>query len=124
MVSINAESFLVNNFVWQGLSVTKTAADRILLLMQKNQKIKGLKLSLKNSGCAGFKYVIDLVETIDSTDIQFSYHGVTIFVSSKEMPFIDGTKIDYINDGLNQMFKFNNPKAQYSCGCGESFSIE
>jgi len=53
----------------------------------------------------------------------FEHDGALLFVPLKAMPFIDGTEVDFVREGLNQIFKFNNPKAQHACGCGESFGL-
>ncbi|MBK4775385.1 Fe-S cluster assembly scaffold SufA [Candidatus Pantoea edessiphila] len=110
--------------MWKGFKLTKTAEKQMIILINKNPEVKGLCLSIKKSGCAGFKYIMNLTKNPSSEDLKFSFKNVTLFVPVQAMPFIDGTEIDYIYDGLNQNFKFQNPKAQHSCGCGESFSIE
>ncbi|PPI88137.1 Fe-S cluster assembly scaffold SufA [Candidatus Pantoea edessiphila] len=113
-----------SDFIWKGFTLTESAEKQILFLINKNPKIKGLWLGIKKSGCAGFRYVMNLIQNPSNKDLKFSFQYVTLFVSLQAMPFIDGTEIDYISEGLNHNFKFNNPKAQHSCGCGESFSIE
>ncbi len=67
---------------------------------------------------------MDLVKQPEDDDLQFTYYGATLFVPLQAMPFIDGTEVDYVREGLNQIFKFNNPKAQHACGCGENFGVE
>lgn len=113
-----------NKNIWNGIKLTKKAIKQIILLSSKNPKIKGIKLEIKKSGCAGFSYYINTVINPDENDLKFSFKGANLYVSIKSMPFIDGTEIDYISDGLNTLFKFNNPKSKHLCGCGESFSIE
>ncbi|PPI86806.1 Fe-S cluster assembly scaffold SufA [Candidatus Pantoea edessiphila] len=120
----NLDHIAYNDLEWQGFTLTISAEKKIFSLINKNPEIKGLWLGIKKSGCAGFKYIVDLIQNPSSQDLKFSFQYVTLFVSLQAMPFIDGTQIDYVNEGLNQHFKFNNPKAQNSCGCGESFSIE
>ena len=66
------------------------------------------------------KQILSLV----AQDLQFTHNGATLYVPLQAMPFIDGTEVDYVREGLNQIFKFNNPKAQHACGCGESFGVE
>ncbi|ADD76881.1 MULTISPECIES: Fe-S cluster assembly scaffold SufA [Pantoea] len=124
MSSVNADSFSPDEYVWKGLTLTETAAKQILNLAAENPEVKGLRLAIKQSGCAGFGYVMDLVKQPEEDDLQFSYYGATLFVPLQAMPFIDGTEVDYVREGLNQIFKFNNPKAQHACGCGESFGVE
>lgn len=124
MSSVNAASFSPEDFVWKGLTLTEAAAKQILTLVEQDPAVKGLKLGVKQSGCAGFGYVMDLVKEPADDDLQFEQFGATLFVPLQAMPFVDGTELDYVREGLNQIFKFNNPKAQHACGCGESFGVE
>lgn len=109
---------------WKGIKITNKAAKQIVFIMSKNPEIKGIKLKIKKTGCAGLGYEMELVNTNNYKDLKFSYLGANLYIETSSMIYIDGTEIDYINDGLNQSFKFNNPKSQHNCGCGESFSIE
>ena len=117
------ETFSLDNNDWSGVTITKSAAAQIIKLMQQDPQIKGLQLSIKQSGCAGFAYVMDMAKSPASDDQLFEREGAKLYVPLKAMPFIDGTEVDYVREGLNQIFKFNNPKAQHSCGCGESFGV-
>lgn len=56
-------------------------------------------------------------------DLLFETDGARLYVPLQAMPFIDGTEVDFVREGLNQLFKFHNPKAQNECGCGESFGV-
>ncbi|MBK4764942.1 MAG: iron-sulfur cluster assembly accessory protein [Pantoea sp. Brub] len=118
------KEFSPNNTIWKGITLTKNAAKQIIKLNLNHPKSTGLLINIKKSGCAGFSYMLNLTTNISGNEIKFSYYGADVFVPIQAMPFIDGMEIDYIQDGLNEVFKFNNPKAQYSCGCGDSFSIE
>ncbi|ERK10306.1 MAG: Fe-S cluster assembly scaffold SufA [Pantoea sp.] len=124
MSSVNAASFSPDDFVWKGLTLTESAAKQILNLVAQDPEVKGLRVGVKQSGCAGFGYVMDLVKEPAADDLQFPYFGATLYVPLQAMPFVDGTEVDYVREGLNQIFKFNNPKAQHACGCGESFGVE
>lgn len=119
----NVETFSLNDTAWQGVTLTDSAAKHICHLVEKNPESQGLSLSIKPSGCTGYGYVIELVTEPAEDDIVYEYNGAKLFVSLKAMPFIDGLVVDYVREGLNQMFKFNNPKAQNVCGCGESFGV-
>ncbi|MEC5319790.1 Fe-S cluster assembly scaffold SufA [Brenneria populi subsp. brevivirga] len=123
MQSENVGTFSLEENVWQGLTLTDRAAEQIKNLMQQDAAVKGLQLSVKQSGCAGFAYVLDLVRESAADDLLFERDGAKLYVPLKAMPFIDGTELDFVREGLNQVFKFNNPKAQHACGCGESFGI-
>ena len=116
-------TFSLDENVWQGISLSDSAAKQISKLMQQDPQVKGLQLSVKQSGCAGFGYVLDLTRAPAEDDLLFERDGAKLYVPLKAMPFIDGTTVDFVHEGLNQIFKFNNPKAQHSCGCGESFGV-
>lgn len=124
MQSVNPASFLPDDFVWKGLTLTANAAQRIIVLTADDPLVKGLRLGVKSSGCAGFGYVMERVKEPAEDDLQFTHLGANLFVSLQAMPYIDGTEVDFVHEGLNQIFKFNNPKAQHACGCGESFGVE
>ncbi len=85
--------------------------------------ILGVRLGVKQTGCAGFGYVLDTVTEPEKDDLVFETDGAKLYVALQAMPFIDGTEVDYVREGLNQLFKFHNPKAQNECGCGESFGV-
>lgn len=124
MQTANTSTFSLNNNVWRGVTLSDNAVKQINKLMRhQQQQVKGLQLGLEKSGCAGFSYVLELSYDPALDDLLFERDGAKLYVPLRVMPFIDGTVVDFISEGLNQMFKFNNPQAQYACGCGESFSI-
>lgn len=92
-------------------------------LVAKQPGMVGVRLGVKQTGCAGFGYVLDSVSEPDKDDLLFEHDGAKLFVPLQAMPFIDGTEVDFVREGLNQIFKFHNPKAQNECGCGESFGV-
>ncbi|WP_226620724.1 Fe-S cluster assembly scaffold SufA, partial [Klebsiella quasipneumoniae] len=93
-------------------------------LMRKQPDKKGLRLGIKTSGCAGFGYVLEMIAEPAPDDLLFESDGAKLFAPLQAMPFIDGTELDYVREGLNEIFKFHNPKAQHECGCGESFGVQ
>ncbi|CAK9885204.1 MAG: Protein SufA [Candidatus Erwinia impunctatus] len=124
MPTATTSSFSPDDFIWKGLTLTDSAARQIHTLTAGSPEMKGLKLGVKTSGCAGFGYTMDLVSAPAEDDLVFIHQGALLYVPLEAMPFIDGTEVDYVREGLNQIFKFNNPKAQHACGCGESFGVE
>lgn len=83
-----------------------------------------IRLSVKESGCTGYKYVIDIVDQGESSDVEISLdNGVRLLVSAQAMGMVRGTQIDYTKEGLNRTLKFINPNVADECGCGESFSV-
>ncbi len=117
------ETFSLEENIWQGLTLSKTAAGQIRHLMEQNASMQGLRLGVKPSGCAGFGYVLDVVTDSAQGELVYERDGARLYVPLTAMPFIDGTEVDYVQEGLNHVFKFNNPKAQHACGCGESFGL-
>lgn len=108
---------------WQGLTLTPDAAAHIRHLVSQKPELSGVRLGIKQTGCAGFGYVLESVTEPKESDLLFESDGARLWVPLEAMPFIDGTEVDYVREGLNQIFKFHNPKAQHECGCGESFGV-
>ncbi|GBU09924.1 FeS cluster assembly protein [Gammaproteobacteria bacterium] len=96
------------------------------LQIQKNlneAQAKALRVSVKKSGCSGYKYFLDFATEILDTD-EIIKDGALIVIANKEiLPMLENITLDYINQGLNRSFKFSNPNATAECGCGESFSF-
>ena len=68
-------------------------------------------------------YKLEFVDDISPEDVVFESYGVKVMVDPKSLPYIDGTELDYVREGLNDGFKFNNPNIKDECGCGESFNV-
>ena len=105
------------------ITLTDSAAARIAEQIKKN-KAAALRFGVTESGCSGYSYVMDLADKIGDDDTVYEYPGVKVVVDSKSLDILDGTQIDYVAEGLNQTFKFSNPKATDECGCGESFAMQ
>jgi iron-sulfur cluster assembly protein len=105
----------------QGMSVglTEAAARHITRYLSR----VGVRLGVKTTGCSGLAYKIEFADEIAPEDIIFEQQGVKILVDPKSLPYIDGTELDFVREGLNEGFKFNNPNERDRCGCGESFRI-
>ena len=84
----------------------------------------GLRLGVQKTGCSGWAYTVQLAREIDADDLVFEDHGVKVVVSRDSIDYLDGSEIDFVNEGLSTVFKFNNPNATDECGCGESFTID
>ncbi len=84
-----------------------------------------VRLSVQESGCTGFKYVVQEVREHPPTDVELELdNGVRVYVDPEAIAFLRGTEIDYTRDNINQTLKFNNPNVVAECGCGESFNVE
>ena len=105
------------------ISLTESAADRVRAHLAKRGTGLGLRLGIKKTGCSGFAYVVNYADEIRAEDAVFEERGVKVIVDATSLPLIDGTVIDFVKQGLNEAFKFQNPKAKGECGCGESFSV-
>ncbi len=109
----------------QGMSVslTEAAARHINRYLGRRGKGVGVRLGVKTTGCSGLAYKIEFADEVAPEDIVFENQGVKILVDPKSLPYIDGTELDFAREGLNEGFKFNNPKERDRCGCGESFRV-
>ena len=122
-MELNSGTFNPDDFAWRGLTLAPAAAAHIRELVAKQPDMLGVRLGVKQTGCAGFGYVLDTVRQPEKDDLLFETEGARLYVPLQAMPFIDGTEVDFVREGLNQLFKFHNPKAQNECGCGESFGV-
>lgn len=83
-----------------------------------------VRLSVKQSGCTGWKYVVDLVAEGKPDDLHVPLaDGVELLVDVNSLSVVSGTEIDYVTEGVNRQLRFNNPRVKDYCGCGESFSV-
>ncbi|MCW8826349.1 MAG: iron-sulfur cluster assembly protein IscA [Gammaproteobacteria bacterium] len=105
------------------ITLTEAAANRVKDFLANRGKGEGLRLGVRTSGCSGMAYVIEFADVIDEEDTVFEDNGVKLIVDAKSMIYLDGTEVDFAKEGLNEGFKFNNPNAKDSCGCGESFQV-
>ncbi len=105
------------------ITLTETAAIRIQDYLSQEPGAVGLRLGVKRTGCSGWAYVVGLVEDVADGDQVFEDHGVRIVVHEDSLGFVKGTRIDFVKDGLNELFRFDNPNVADECGCGESFSV-
>lgn len=110
------------------VTLTDRAADRVREIMARKQDgaaqpYVGLRVGLKNGGCAGQEYVLDYATEIGALDEVVEDKGVTILVEPKAVLFLIGTVIDYEVSQLAAKFTFNNPNQTDACGCGESVTL-
>ena len=105
------------------ITLTERAATHVSGFLAKRGKGVGLRLGVRTSGCSGMAYKLEFVDAPGPDDVQFESHGVKVVVDPKSLPYIDGTELDYAREGLNEGFKFKNPKVKDECGCGESFNV-
>ena len=106
------------------LNFSESALNHFNDALIQRGKGNGVKLGIKKAGCSGYEYTFEYVDNIDETFINVNTNSdLNIYVDSDSMPFLKGSLIDYIDDGLNSGIKFINPNAKAVCGCGESFTL-
>ncbi|RJX71772.1 iron-sulfur cluster assembly protein IscA [Vibrio sinensis] len=105
------------------ITLTEAAASRVSTFLESRGKGLGLRLGVKTTGCSGMAYVLEFVDELNEEDEVFDHAGVKIIIDKKSLVYLDGTELDYVKEGLNEGFEFNNPNAKSECGCGESFNV-
>ena len=108
----------------KAVTLTDAAAARVKAIMAKaEQPYVGLRVGVKNGGCAGQEYTFAYAESIEPLDEVVEDRGVTILIDPKAVLFLIGTEIDYETSKLASKFVFRNPNETDACGCGESVTI-
>lgn len=107
------------------ITVTSTASKKILANLAKRGKGVGIRVGVRTTGCSGMAYVLEYVDKYEPEEgiINYAQQDFVVLVSLKDNVYIDGMEIDYVRQGLNEGFEFNNPNEKDRCGCGESFRI-
>ena len=106
------------------ITLSENAAKKIQSQLAKNPGQLGLRLGVKQVGCSGFAYTFDYVDAIKAADSVFKSRDVTLVVDTASLSFLDGSQLDFVKQGFNETFKFDNPNAASECGCGESFNLK
>ena len=107
------------------VTLSEAAAARVKEIMGRAEKpYAGLRVGVKNGGCAGQEYVLEYAEAAAPLDEVVEDKGVTILVDPKAVLFLIGTEVDYEVSRLSAKFVFRNPNQTDACGCGESVTIE
>ncbi|MDP6374570.1 MAG: iron-sulfur cluster assembly accessory protein [Pseudomonadales bacterium] len=105
------------------ISVTAAAAEHILRQIALSGQ-HHLRLGVAESGCNGYMYTLDYIDTPAVEDTEFEVADeLSLFVAESDLPLVLGTEVDLVKEGLNSTLKFKNPNADSMCGCGESFSM-
>ncbi|MFO1385598.1 MAG: iron-sulfur cluster assembly protein IscA [Chitinivorax sp.] len=105
------------------ISVSHSAAKHISNFLSKRGKGLGIRLGVRTSGCSGMAYKLEFVDELHDGDIEFDSNGIKVYTDAKSLTYLDGTELDFVREGLNEGFKFNNPNVKNQCGCGESFNV-
>ena len=108
----------------QVIRLTDAAAERIKYVMANAAKtIIGVRVGVKNGGCAGMEYTMEYADAVRPSDEVVEDKGVKIMVDPKAVLFLLGTEMDYKTDKLSSQFVFSNPNQTGACGCGESVNL-
>lgn len=105
------------------ISITAAAARHVNKYIAKRGKGVGVRLGVKTTGCSGLAYQLEYVDESAPEDLVFESEGVRIHIDPKSLVYLDGTELDFVREGLNEGFRFNNPNERDRCGCGESFRV-
>ncbi len=109
----------------QIVRLTDAAAQRVREIMDAAEKpVAGLRVGVKNGGCAGMSYTMEWAENVGPYDEVIEDKGVKVLIDPKAVMFLLGTEMDFKADKLSSGFTFNNPNQTAACGCGESVTIE
>ena len=106
------------------IEITNEAITKILE-KQGKEGFKAIRLGITGGGCAGFEYIFDSCnDIVDDTLIRLDYGKFAVIVDKMSIPYLVGMTLDYQKEGLNEVFKFINPKESSSCGCGVSINFD
>ncbi len=105
------------------ITLTAAAVKHVEDYLHRHQA-KAMRLTVKKSGCSGFKYDIVAINKINEDDQTFQQQAAVVVISKADLLYYAGTELDYVQEGINKKLVFNNPLAQNVCGCGESFNLK
>jgi iron-sulfur cluster assembly protein len=108
------------------IKLTDIASKKIISIIENREdkdEIRGLRVGVRGGGCSGFSYFLKFDSNISELDRTIVFEQVKLIIDNKSYLYLMGTEIDYIDDLNSAGFKFNNPNAKRTCGCGESFSM-
>jgi iron-sulfur cluster assembly protein len=107
------------------VTLTSKAVDMVIITrdQEKIDPTFGLRVAVRGGGCSGFEYALDFEKEPRPNDLTYEQGKLTVFVDPVSARYLDGTQIDYVLGTTGAGFKFNNPKAVGTCGCGSSFAV-
>lgn len=105
------------------VTLTDRAAEHVRNYLKDESDAEGLRLAVRSTGCSGYMYVVETADAVRDIDTVFESNGIQLVIDAESLKYLDGTKVDFAREGLNEGFKFDNPNVKETCGCGESFSL-
>jgi iron-sulfur cluster assembly protein len=105
------------------ITFTPGAAAQIKQSVEKFGGV-GLRLGVKRVGCNGLQYTYDMAKEIGPADLLVEAHDAKLVVNGDAVAYLDGSQLDYVNEGFKRMFTVTNPNVKSTCGCGESFNVD
>ena len=105
------------------ITMTPAAEEHVIRHLSHRGSGEGVRLGIKTTGCSGLSYVLEFVDQAQVDDTIFDCGKAKLFVDPKSLAYLDGTELDFVKEGLNEGFQFNNPNVKDECGCGESFHV-
>ena len=105
------------------ITLTEAAARQVRTQLARHGKGLGLRVGVRTTGCSGLAYKLEFADDRKPEDQEFQSNGVRVLIDPKSLAYLDGTELDFVREGLNEGFKFNNPNEKDRCGCGESFNV-
>ena len=105
------------------VTLTEAAAKHVTKYLSRRGKGVGVRLGVKTTGCSGLAYKLEYADEVAPEDVVYEDKGIKIMVDPKSLAYLDGMALDFVREGLNEGFRFNNPNERDRCGCGESFRV-
>jgi iron-sulfur cluster assembly protein len=105
------------------ITLTPNAIKKVKQTLERRGAGQGIRVGVRTTGCSGLAYVLEYVDNPNPEDQCIDCEGCKLFVDPKSCVYLQGLEIDYVRQGLNEGFEFNNPNERDRCGCGESFRV-
>ncbi len=105
------------------VTLSEAAVKHVTKYLSRRGKGVGVRLGVKTTGCSGLAYKLEYADDVAPEDVVFEDKGIKVLVDPKSLAYLDGMTLDYVREGLNEGFRFNNPNERDRCGCGESFRV-
>lgn len=105
------------------VTLTEKAIEKVVEKLKERGTGLGIRLGIKTTGCNGFAYVLEFVDDTTDFDKIFEQEDFLVVINEKDLIHLEGVVVDYVKEGLNEGFEYQNPHEKSRCGCGESFQL-